>query len=360
MSETNANHYESYMDEIALPKVDLNESRIEFSVLNGLNYYVLPKMCEQMNECIGTHVLSEAKVRVIKIEENLKPIKEKKVDWYKRIIYNTMPQATIEWPIDLIEYTSSGGNQVLCYIFPLRAIPKWPSIKNILFQRKTSKVLDWRNREICNLCRSLLTSVKMFHDGGFAYNNFNMDRIFYNEKSMDIYFRFNFCIRSVDCKEGYDFVSIKKLAREFAPSSLYSEEYWQDTEKYQRKLFDKVDNYSITALIFRLMIGRLPYEGQDMSADGDVLNPERIMSEDEYDIYFKHYHHKPIFIFDPQNDRNALPLMSENDLPRERWNKLPEAIRKMFQDTFSCNEEIHCYLPEEWLQALNYWCWKEE
>ena len=54
--------------------------------------------------------------------------------------------------------------------------------------------------------------------------------------------------------------------------------------------------------------------------------------------------------------------MSENDLPRDRWENLPDRIKEMFQESLShyVQGQGKLYSPKEWLKELNHLCWNEQ
>ena len=146
-------------------------------------------------------------------------------------------------------------------------------------------------------------------------------------------------------------VSVKDISMEFAPPYIYGGSEYSGN----------IDYFSICSILFRLMIGRLPYEGKGLNSFGEVFDPIRDVDVAAHEYYFEHYHQYPKFIFDSEDNSNSLGPMSENDLPKERWAELPDKIKEMFQESLSgyVQGKGHLYSPGEWLVALNQSCWDE-
>ncbi|HUM85575.1 MAG TPA: hypothetical protein PLN48_17725, partial [Lachnospiraceae bacterium] len=253
-----------------------------------------------------------------------------------------------EWPIDLMEYKNSEGEYCLCYAFQQNE-GRMKSFYDILCQKKDNKILDWRNPDTQKVCISFLKAMIKLHKSGYIYNDFNLKRMFYNAETDNVFLRFSPLMRTIGSATGFDAVCPKDISVEFRPPCLYKLETFFPNEG--------IDCYSIAALLFRLMIGRLPYEGREMSGNGEVLIPGRELTPTEYDIYFERYLLSPRFIFDTEDDRNSLGPMQENDLPRERWEALSKNVKIMFMDSFntkafSGSSVERYYKPEEWLNSF--------
>lgn len=341
-----------YLDYDFLNHIDEKDTRIEFSLLSGYNFYKLPKKCEMNHSFLGTHIQSKVLVRVTPIGKRNEPITKDCIVWHQNFIFKPMSQEHFEWPIDLIEYINEESKYIQCYVFPLKAYPAFVPIKTLLYQEKNSKVLDWRNKEIQDICKNILAVFSLLHKDGYCYNNFDINRIFYEQSSKCVFLRHTLCIREKESTELLDEIDTDDISKEFAPPYIYK------SEKY----FGNIDEYSICCLLFRLMIGRLPYEGKGLTSFGEVFDPIRDVDVDAHQYYFQHYHQYPLFIFDANDASNSLGPMSENDLPRERWHELPDKIKDMFQNSLGNMEDVlennvKLYSPEEWKNELERWCW---
>ena len=347
------------------------QNELLFSLLSGYDFYRIT----QSNETgwLGTHVQSGNIVRIKAIGKRETPIGAEELLRHRRYIWHTMPQDHYEWPIDLAEYQDQQQMYVQCYIFPLKPYPGFTPIRELLYQEKTSRRLDWRNAEIKEICRNLLKVFSGLHKSGYFYNDFCIDRIFYEPKTRDVFLRFSSGIRLYEQKEEkpeymewkpflnqeaslkageQEIVPVKDISIEFAPPYIY------DGTEYS----GNIDDFSICSMLFRMMIGRMPYEGKGLNSFGEVFDPIRDVDRAAHEYYFEHYHQYPKFIFDPEDNSNSLGPMSENDLPKERWEKLPDKIKEMFQESLAdyVQGKGRLYPPEEWLDVLNQLCWNEQ
>lgn len=358
------------LDLVMLSNIGQRQCEIEYSLLSGYDFYRVSHGDE--NAYPGVHVRSDNTVRIKVIGRRKKPMDADEVLRHRRYIWHTMPQEHYEWPIDLIEYQDQQQMYVQCYVFPLKPYPGFTPIRELLYQEKTSRKLDWRNEEIKEICRNLLKVFSDLHENGYFYNDFCIDRIFFDPKTKEIFLRFSPGIRLYEQKAKkpeymswdscgsqkfhlktgeQEMVSVKDISMEFAPPYIYGGSEYSGN----------IDYFSICSILFRLMIGRLPYEGKGLNSFGEVFDPIRDVDVAAHEYYFEHYHQYPKFIFDSEDNSNSLGPMSENDLPKERWAELPDKIKEMFQESLSgyVQGKGHLYSPGEWLVALNQSCWDE-
>ena len=158
-------------------------------------------------------------------------------------------------------------------------------------------------------------------------------------------------MRKAKSKSQYDKVNSSDIAPEFAPPFIYNE------ERYNGFMSKKTDYYQITALLFRLLIGRLPYEGRDLMNYGTVFDPQFDTDENAHKYYFQHYHQYPHFIFDTNDVSNSLSSTADNDMPQERWKSLPDNVKSKFNEILCRNAaESGTYkniTPDAWLKAVS-------
>lgn len=336
---------------------DLRKSQhIEFSAISGYNYYYLPEGPLEEGNIVALHAQSENVVTLVPVNSREMSFEGNEIEWYDDFFLQPMPTKYFEWPVDLLQCQKSNGKYILYYVFSQRAYNDYVPIRKLLYQKKDSAALDWRNDKICTICRTFLEAMKLLDTSGYAYHDFDIERILYREKTGQVILRHTMHARKKQGKKKLDAVSAEQIAPEFAPPYLFA-------ESFDGYLNAEADYYSIAAILFRLMIGRLPYEGRGLSNYGDVFDPVRDTDEHNHRNYFQHYHKYPHFIFDPTDESNRLAPMQENDLPRERWEKLPEEIKEMFraslcQAVAEGRTKKGLYTPAQWLNACNRYCWK--
>lgn len=339
---------------------------LSFSVLEGNNYYKIPRDALERNDqeiLSGIHVQSNIPVKIRNIKRNQKTVSDnsERLKWYRKIIWDIMPEEKYEWPIDVIEY-GDPNNCTRAFVFPTKPYPKYIPLKELLYQEKTSAKLDWRNKEIQTIIMNLLDIFSELHKNKFYYNDFDMNKIFYHPESQQIFLRYTTNLRIwqgriakpgvVKVKEvefgNPDLVKVEDLAVEFLPPYLNGKKFYTGN----------IDEYCITSLLFYLMIGRMPYEGKALTAFGEIFDPNRDIDESLHRDYFEHYHNYPVFIFDIENDSNSLGPMWKNDLPRERWSNLSDEVKEMFQKSLGNlaperRSECRFYSLDDWMEALN-------
>lgn len=321
-----------------------------YSRLSGFNIYTL---CAQNSDHFRIRDVREKKettyyaVPVYRLSE---AISNERAAWYADIIRDPIMIDRFEWPIDLVEIEQ--GDEICgCLVYNIKPHESMKPLKELLYQPRMSSILDWREPFIQRVCSSIASSISALHTDGYVYGSFDMNHILYDPQSGEMYFKFNTCIRRCEGRTEFDLVPSEAPAIEFACPYIYRDDYdgFMTTE---------IDDYQMTALLFRLMIGRLPYEGRDLMSYGSVFDPEFDTDSNAHGYYFRQYHQYPHFIFDERDETNSLSLVSDNDLPRERWAKLPEDIKRMFraglcQSAAEHKNEASIPTPEAWLKVLS-------
>ncbi len=335
-----------------------NSRHVEFSAISGYNFYRLPQREQPEGSVPALHGPSKTAVTLARVAEGSAADIARQLEAHLPFLYRPVSSPSFEWPLDLVESQRPDGRRVLYGVFPRRGFPGYAPIRQILYQRKDSPALDWRNPETTRLCRSLLTELAALDRAGYIYRDFNIDRILCEKQTGRVIFRYTPQIRQKGNLGGERDVDPRQIAVEFAPPYLFGREF-------QGSLPPQGDYYSTAAILFRLMIGRLPYEGRGLSSFGDVFEPTRDVDALQHQNYFQHYHQYPVFIFDETDDSNRLGPMEENDLPRERWEKLPQRLKAMFRQSL-CRESAErlstkrLYSPSQWLEACENCCWNKK
>lgn len=309
-----------------------------FSCLSGHNIYV-PSSLDGGRTMI--HLQSGTEVTVRPVHGMEPRLVEKK--WHS-FVERPIDINNILWPVDIIDL----GKGTMGLVFTKRAFPKMEPLKTLLYN---SNLLSWKREEIKTVVKSLLSVFDNIHKGGYAYHSFDMERIFYYGKECNILV--DFTLGMSRHRNDPLFVSEmdkETIAIEFLPP-------WIDfSERGRLTLLD--DLYSISAMLFRLLIGRMPYQGRLMDGHGDMMDLIRDTDPNGHITMFEHYHENPVFIFDKSNKTNSIGLYTHEEKFADLWNDLPERIREMFSETFTEEnnkapyEKKILYSPRQWLDAL--------
>ncbi len=308
-----------------------------FSCLNGYNIYIPSK-----HDSSGmSHLLSNDDVTIRPVPElNPDSVNEK----WRYFVENPVDISNVLWPIDIVDLPDG----VLGLVFRKRALPKLEPLKNLLYN---SPLLSWKKNDIKEITSNLLLTFSDMHENGYAYHSFDVEHIYFARNNSKVFFDFSLGIdRHYDNSVAEATVDFNSVSIEFLPP-------WRSFEnKNMLSLVD--DYYSISALIFRLLIGRMPYQGRVMDGQGDMMDLLRDVDPADHYRMFEHYHANPIFIFDPNDKRNSIGLYTHEEKTVDLWEDLPDKIKQMFIETFSLNNvsapqsKKMLYKPSEWYKAL--------
>lgn len=317
--------------------VNAMNTRLFFSCLSGNNIYVPAKH----DDTTMIHLLNSTEVSVRPIEKLDIVAAERKWAYF---IQHPVNIKNILWPIDIIHLEE----QRLGLVFRKRAFPKMEPLKNLLY---TPSLLSWKRNEIKVLVKNLLSAFKNIHDGGYSFHAFDMNTMYFVRSTNEILFDFSLALaRHFDNISAVMKVDEDAVATEFLPP-------WIDIEK-REKLALADDFYSIAALIFRLFIGRMPYQGRYMDGHGDLMDAMRDTDPVDHIRMVSRYRENPIFIFDPNDKSNRLGTMTHEERISDLWDELPEKIKDMFIKTFAYSninngyDDKKLYSASEWLTAL--------
>lgn len=228
------------------------------------------------------------------------------------------------------------------------------------------KKLGFENVGVRSVALELLDAMDKLYRYGMLYVDWN-DRNFIFRKRMfrsgyEVKLRFNEKMLMLSNEEQYD-PYVFDADKPFRTATLYippgrmtpeKNEYiepfylnrWNGKSSYHLRC----DLYSLAVLMFRLLIGRFPFEGSLM--DGIPRN---------IDQWIIRYFQNALFIFDEKDASNSIGDFSHEKIIVTRWNSLTDELRRMFLTVFDQDylyrrsKSIHdnvVYLPSEWKDAL--------
>lgn len=303
-------------------------TQVVYSMLSGHNFYRIVNRTEHILSLSNYESLDKAEYYAKIIYSGTDEMPGSTIDWYSQVVFNRVDMAIFEWPIDLIGYEEN-GEYFGALVYQKDRKRDYRPIKDLLYQSNMSTVLDWRNQDIMILCNNLVKAIDALHKKGYLLVDFNMNQILYDEITKEVYLLYS----PLCCKEGKRVKDLnelrKKVSPEFAPPFLY------DTDTILEWLTWWFDYYQLTGILFRLMIGRLPYEGIELVGYGTPFNTEFELSGESYKHYFEQYQKCHRFIFDANNSSNRLSSMAGDNLPKERWVTMPQELREIFQRVLS-------------------------
>lgn len=243
------------------------------------------------------------------------------------------------WPIDIV-VQSENEDADIYLVFPCVYVPEVVSLKNYLLKENSSGL---ENNGIKVIINNLLSAFDVFENHRYLYNKWTDEFLFLNLKNYSQIISFSeFTNINVESTIKNTLRSKEMFYSEYSdPYSIIND---TDYDFYS-------EMYALSTVLFKLLIGRLPYEGAKMDGiprdnDGELLH--------WLDVYIK----TPIFIFDNDDSRNTIGDFEHEKIFMKRWNSLPKKVKEMFQNVFSesnvmrKNEQIFYYKPSEWIDAL--------
>lgn len=325
--------------------------RTEFSAISGYNYYTVPDELPETGAFPALHRKSDVLYRMEPGPVLNKWEAEEQIRWHRDFVLLPAAKNRIEWPVDLVRIRSGQGRTArerLYWVFLHRPMPELEPLKKFLYLNKKREHLDWRTEPVRKTAVSFLRAMADLHDSGYTYNDFNIHRIGRDPGTGRIFLLHTAAIRKLGSDNARNELDPAQTAVEFAPSC----------EGVDRDL------YAVAAILFRMMIGRLPYQGWQIEQNTHVFdsNYYELEQEDAYRSYFERYHDSHCFIFDPADDGNRLSSGFEEEQARERWSELPDRIRTMFINALAYTDpqnqdRMVLYTPQQWLAALERCCW---
>lgn len=259
---------------------------------------------------------------------------------YIRRILSPPSRSHILWPVDMVyvkdkpvewslyvsqEYTDTpkdvgmrSANRGL--LFPYRGFPYM--INGVRRLQQIGRVISWKQQEIRRIAFQLVKAIDDINRSGYIYADIHLSRFFFMEYDV-VYLNFSglaLPMTEIFSEDAVFSCSISgdEYPIEFADPAVY---------RGLHKIVDfQSQNYSLTALLFYLFMGRYPYDGRLLTGYVDD-------SVQHHYIKFRDYLKMPVFIFDPEDKQNALGAFAEEEAIIVLWNELPEQVKEMFIST---------------------------
>lgn len=317
-------------------KFYIDENQCFISLISTYNLYrytgdVLQTL-SQHNAIVVEHLKSSENFYLVEFQ---KEIFETTVDEIKELVLRPAGKEFF-WPVDVVER----GTHTY-WVFPYKEVNASESlIKN---EMKNGDFFGLEKEHIKTLVINFINAFKTLYDNEYLYHVWKDTSLFVDMSTFNLLLPFT------------EYVSVGR----YKPKTIEKDEYYSEySDPYALTHERKYDYYSemfaLASLLFRLLIGRFPYEGCLM--DGI---PKETTSEYAYwlDEYFSH----PIFIFDKSDIRNKIGEFGHEKIYLQRWLSLSDNLRNMFSgclseaNTMRKNFDLITYTPQQWLdEILNF------
>ncbi|MCL2071277.1 MAG: hypothetical protein FWH07_03475 [Oscillospiraceae bacterium] len=323
-----------------------------FSILNSLDFYNCEPQPARLT-ILGKKAVCMTNARSGKQfytkpfpTEFLREVESDKGKWVKLIrrplrIGGKISENYI-WPSDIIDLSGNQFKKNYALLLPFRDDLGGYEPMSVAL---SNTAMDCRNFDInanTRLAENLIEAWCKFNDSRYLYHEFSFNNMFCN---MDNKVMFDFSFSAHEYSELSDGTSV--------PLNRIHPDY-TDVYYYQRKSakMDVISNYfSMAVILFRLLIGLLPYQGR-------LLEGIHNITKQEHSYWIMKYHQNPYFIFDENENVNRISsTVAYPELYEERWNRLPPLLKGMFAAVFNSDNALRkvppvFYTPNDWKNAI--------
>ena len=244
---------------------------------------------------------------------------------------------TFGLPTDEIKNHTAGDTVLL---FPYK---NYGIAKTAADELKEVKKISWKEPRIRELLFRIPEAFRKLNEAGYLNMDFDFSHLYIRDDK-SIMFEYTNLMMPLKATpaQGREALCRGEYPYEFAEPALV-----QGTLKLPDL---DMQNYSLTAMLFYLMIGRMPY-------DGPLLLGLTDNNEVEHEHRYEVYHKTPVFIFDPQDSSNHLGEFAADQKVIDLWEELPEQIRELFTQTLTQQNalrkrEVSNPSPAQWLECL--------
>lgn len=235
--------------------------------------------------------------------------------------------------------TENVGQTILSYMEMFRA-------------KNGPKQCNYRNPIVRRLAYSVVYAIYNINRYGYLYYDMDFNRFYVNRQGFVLLDFSNMIYTNTEL------MSINSGATFIEEQENYPLTY-AEPALFQKKLSMpdyNSQNYSMAAMIFRLLFGIDPYNGVLY----DYMDDSTRMT-----LYNKcqQYLNDPVFIFSEEDKRNPIGNSSLAELQEELWNQCPDEIKRMFTRTLEKDNATRsgAFLknptPADWLNIFTYLKW---
>ncbi len=328
----------------------INKDTLLFSKISGSNLYSVDNIYDEGKKIFAHHFNDENTAVDIKTVQ----VKSQDINLWKKFVFNPPNINFFRWPCDIvsIENTTFGKAGNLGLVFLKKDNYKKPltPLKNVVYNDRLYGADNECEINMKKLLINFLTALTDLEEKGFLFVSFDLEKMYFNENDYSIYFDFSLSTVALDynnINKKYNFF-YDDISIDFIPP-------WVEYSNIS-KVNKKFAYYSVAALLFRLLIGRMPYQGSLFDGCGAIMSSIFDNDYNEHINRMKEYYKFPIFIFDEINKRNSIGVTAEEQDCVTRYEALSGELRYMFSNTFKIvadtNESKELFSFEEWLKAI--------
>lgn len=232
---------------------------------------------------------------------------EKAAKFYHNLQKNIMTGAPAEaflWP----KYITKVYGSQFGYLMDIRP-SGYAELTEFFVGTKLKKQKHFKSfQAVCNAAINIVEAFRALHAKGYSYQDINNGNFFINPENGDVLICDNDNVSPDKISLG-----IMGKQRWMAPEIVLGE---NDPDKNS-------DRFSLAVVLFRLLFINHPLEGKYSTPPCMTWELEK-----------KFYGSDPIFVYDPENDKNR-PIHGTDHNLKQLWNAYPKYIRDCFCKAFS-------------------------
>ena len=235
------------------------------------------------------------------------------------------PTKNFLWPVELSNWIDGSFG----YIMPLRPNGYEELTRFLLWDPKTRRMkASFANITArCNAAINIIEGFRALHNDGYSYQDLNNGNFFINPANGDVLI----CDNDNVSERGVNF-GIAGKQRYMAPEVVMG----GSPDK-------RSDRFSLAVILFRMLFIEHPLEGKYSTPP--CMTPE---------LEKKFYGEDPVFVLDPEDDRNAANNQLNTNTLRF-WKIYPDYIRNLFIQSFGKSSVKPPYdrvIEMTWLDAF--------
>ena len=250
----------------------------------------------------------------------------KEQEFYKNLENNIQkgaPTADFLWPLEVTDvYAGSFG-----YIMNVRPEGYYELTNFFVGSKRQSQVRFKSFSAIAEAAINIIQAFRELHKSGYSYQDINNGNFFINPENGKVLICDNDNVSPYGKNSG-----IQGKQRYMAPEVVTG----GNPDKNS-------DRFSMSIILFRLLFINHPLEGKRSTPPCMTKELER-----------KYYGEEPIFVYDPNDDRNR-PVHGTDKNLKLFWSVYPSYLRKMFERAFSHDvmmKKAPRILEQEWLDVF--------
>lgn len=227
------------------------------------------------------------------------------------------------WPMDLV---TAPGEASFGYIMPLMDRERFAELGEVWGGRSPAPGL----RALCRISYQAANAYRALHLNGYCYRDISAGNILFDPGTGEVLICDNDNVGIEGTSESqvwgtWDYMAPELVLAKGSPCT-------------------QTDLHSLAVLLFQLWLWHHPLHGKIESQirSWDLPAKKRVYGE------------QPLFVFDPEDRRNALPHDSDYATPRRRWDLCPPSLKEHFTRAFTVGlrEPVSRVREGEWQELF--------